>query len=288
MNREIWWNKEIDLLKSLEEEDYDCLIEYAYNNQQHLISEWDEEDISFLQKKIRFGMSILRYFEHHLQKDPKIKTIFRLGALMGTVESFEQLLLEKTQDDWTNKTYKEEVLSIKHLDDIILALEVHGVMSHSEICKYLDLKESTLSEIMKKVNLTNLISFSKSGKYKLYRLTDSGRRLGKQLRKQKNEVFSEKEILFQLKHYVESTIIKEEFRQKIKEILEYDSNYIEPGDSLTIVYHSFGKREKEEFEITGILENGKRDDKNLKIMGKKKKYDRINDFSNYKKEWESA
>ena len=48
------------------------------------------------------------------------------------------------------------------------------------------------------------------------------------------------------------------------------------------------QREKEEFEITGILENGKRDDKNLKIMGKKKKYDRINDFSNYKKEWESA
>ena len=39
---------------------------------------------------------------------------------MGTIESFEHLFFEKMQNDWASNTYKEEVLSIKHLDDIIL------------------------------------------------------------------------------------------------------------------------------------------------------------------------
>jgi DNA-binding MarR family transcriptional regulator len=197
---------------------------------------------------------------------------------MGSVESFDQLLYERKQDDWISKTYKEEVLSIKHLKDIILALEIHGIMSHSDICEYLSLKESTLSETMKKVNLTNFISSSKSGKYKLYRLTDSGRRLGKQIRKQNNENISEKELLFQLQHNIESTKNKEEFKRKVKEIMDYDrivenkKNKIEPGDQLTIYYHMFERRIMQEFEVIGVPDNdNKRDDKEFKIMAKMKK-----------------
>jgi hypothetical protein len=131
---------------------------------------------------------------------------------------------------------------------------------------------------MKKVNLTNFISSSKSGKYKLYRLTDSGRRLGKQIRKQNNENISEKELLFQLQHNIESTKNKEEFKRKVKEIMDYDrivenkKNKIEPGDQLTIYYHMFERRIMQEFEVIGVPDNdNKRDDKEFKIMAKMKK-----------------
>lgn len=196
----------------------------------------------------------------------------------------------------TSEAYREEVLSIRHLDDIILALEIHGVMSHSEICSYLNLKESTLSEIMKKVNLTKLIISSRSGKYKLYRLTDAGRRLGKQLRSQTNKNLGEEELLFQLQHYYESTKSKEEFSCKVKDILKYGniianaSNSIMPNKHLTIFYSELGKIEKEEFEVTGILEKGRMDNSNFKIMAKKLTYhiDMIQNIQNSKNEEEYA
>jgi Mn-dependent DtxR family transcriptional regulator len=282
----------MDLVKTWESGDYDALIEYAENNQRYLISEWEVGDVPFLQKAVRFGMSVLHYFEQYLQENAKLRSIFRLGALMGSVESFDQLLYERRQDDWISKTYKEEVSSIKHLEDIILALEIHGIMSHSDICEYLGLKESNLSEIMKKVNLTNLISSSKSGKYKLYRLTDSGRRLGKQIRKQNDENISEKELLFQLQHYVESTKNKEEFKRKINGIMEYDrivenkKSKIESGDRLKIYYQMFERRIiMQEFEIIGISDNDKRDDKELRIMAKMKKSEMFENNYNRQEEY---
>ncbi len=113
--------------------------------------------------------------------------------------------MKKKQRNWSERTYKQEVLSIKHLSEIILALEIHGIMSHSEICSALNLKESTLSEIMKRVDLTKLISSSRNGKYKLYRLTDEGKYLGKQLRNQKKDRVTEGELLGQLEQYLEYT-----------------------------------------------------------------------------------
>lgn len=282
MTREIWLNKEINLLKTFENEEYDALIKYATENQQYIMTEWHTADDSAFQKIVRFGRSVLQRFECHLQGSSKAIAVFRLGALMGTIESFDNLLFEKKQDDWVNKLFKEEVLSIKHLDEILLLLEIQGVLSHSEICDYLNLKESTLSEIMKKIGLTKLISFSRSGRYKLYRLTDEGRRLAKQLRKQLNEDESEKEVLLQLRHFLEYRKSTDEFRHKVRELLENDreTDNINPGDSLTIFYRERELVEREEFRVLGI-ENGKKMN-NVRIMAEKRKYDiaAISDNSN--------
>lgn len=185
MNDEFWLQKELDLRDALQHGDFETVINYASDNQQKILAEWMRLNKSEQCNIVRYGMMIMQYFEQHLLQTSKDAALFRLGALMGTLEVCDRFSYEESQEHRAEILYKEQVSSIKHLDEIILALELHGIMSHSELCEYLDLKESTLSEVMKKVNLTNLVASSKHGKYKLYRLTDAGRRLGKQLMKKR-------------------------------------------------------------------------------------------------------
>lgn len=279
MGNETWLNKEIDLFKSLEEKEYDLLVEYAYKNQQHILSRWLDNDMSSFQKIVRFGSSILRYFEQHLKAHSKILAIFRLGALQGTLESFERISYEERQDEWADKMFKNAVISIKHLDDIILTLEVYGVMTHSELCRNLNLKESTLSEIMKKVDYTKLIKTSRLGKYKLYMLSDDGRRLGKQLRKQRHENIEEKEILLQLKDYLNSVADKKGFKFKLNEILGGKDDIINtpkllnPGDSLSIFYGERGEIARDNYKILGFIMDKKINDASIQVMAEKQKLD---------------
>lgn len=56
-------------------------------------------------------------------------------------------------------------------------------MTHGELAEKLDLNyPSTLTEIMKKTADLGLVMIKKSGKYKLYSLTDAGIRYAKQIR----------------------------------------------------------------------------------------------------------
>lgn len=274
MDEKLWINKETDLIKKLEQKEYDFLVQYARDNQQNILMEWSTADATSVQKRIRLGRSILRYFESQLQSRVDMTAIFKLGELSGTVDSLGYLLSERKRDEWTEKIFKKEVLSIKHLDEIVLLLEVYGVMNHSEICQNLNLKESTLSEIMKKVDLTKLISASRVGKYKLYRLTDEGRRLGKQLRIQKNNPYGEQEILGQLQTILEGTEPNIEFRKRVQELLDDEVDYIKnsivPGDYLTLYYKNYEEKERAEYKVLGIT-NGK--ENHLTIMAEKRKYD---------------
>lgn len=290
MNKAIWLNKELNLSQMLINEEYEMLIKYAKDNQQYLMSEWYNTEAAEFQKKIRLGTTVLRYFERHLQDSMKYMAIFKIGVLKGTVENFEYLLYERMKDNLAERVYKKEILAIKHLSDIIFLLETQGVMSHSEICEYLKLKESTLSEIMKKNDLNKLISFSRSGKYKLYRLTDEGRRIGKQLKKEKSERVDKKEILSKLKYVLESDENKEEFVQKIREIIEGNDKSsrlsIGAGECVEFVYKERGKKGHDCYKVLAFsIDNGEKS-KNVKVMAEKQKYDfsKICTESNVKKE----
>ncbi len=122
MNKEIWLEKDMDLLEMLKDGEYDVLLQYARDNQQYLMTKWDAEDEQSFQKTLRFGMAVLRYFEHHLQENLNETVLFRLGALKGALEIFECLEFEKKQDQWISDTFKEKILSIKHVKDIFLLL----------------------------------------------------------------------------------------------------------------------------------------------------------------------
>lgn len=71
----------------------------------------------------------MNYFEHHLPTASKEDAIFQLGTLMGVIKTFKDFLHEKQQENLTAQIYQKQVLSVKHLKDIILLLEAHGIMS---------------------------------------------------------------------------------------------------------------------------------------------------------------
>ena len=161
-------------------------------------------------------------------------------------------------------------------------------MTHSEICQNLELKESTLSEIMKKAAPTNLIISTKAGKYKLYRLTDNGRYLSKQLRNPLPKVPTKKELLNYLEHYLETSPDEHSFREEINRLVQCPNKTtikgeLAPGDTFTIYHKPNTKIRKEEYRVTGLLNS--ENTGNLKIMAQKTKYDNIdivniNPFSN--------
>lgn len=238
MGNELWLDKEFDLLEGLQLQEYQKLIEYAKDNQQFVISSWYNQEHNIFEKTLRLGASILGFFEKHLKKDSRDSAIFNLGTLNGVMTNLDIFLHEEIQNELAEKLYKEQVLSVKHLADIIILLETHGIMTHSEICEALTLKTSTLSEIMKKISLTQLIDYSRSGKYKIYRLTDSGRRLGKQLRLERGKINKDKE---QTKLSAYKSI------DTRRELQDNRDTFV--GKKIDIIYDEAGKRQTQEFKV---------------------------------------
>lgn len=292
MRKEIWMHAQTNLSESLEKQEYTTLIQYASDNKEYVINEWYNSDNSSLSQILRYGNSQLNYFEHHLPTASKEDAIFQLGTLMGVIKTLKDFLHEKQQENLTAQIYQKQVLSVKHLKDIILLLEAHGIMSHSEICKNLDLKESTLSEIMKKAASTNLIISSKAGKYKLYRLSDNGRYLSRQLRINTSVSTNRDELLKQLKFHLKTSTSEDSFKDTIKKLLEYnDANIkneitnikIAPGNTITVLHTPDKTIQKERYEITGIPINSKEDNgDDVTLMARKIKYDfdTLNDIKN--------
>lgn len=283
MRKEIWMHTQTNLSESLEKQEYTTLIQYASDNKEYVINEWYNSDNSSLSQILRYGNSQLNYFEHHLPTASKENAIFQLGTLMGVIKTFKDFLHEKQQENLTAQIYQKQVLSVKHLKDIILLLEAHGIMSHSEICKNLDLKESTLSEIMKKAASTNLIISSKAGKYKLYRLSDNGRYLSRQLRAKTTVSTNRDELLKQLKFHLKASASENSFKDTIKKLLEYNDPNIKneitnikiaPGNTITVLHTPDKTIQKERYEITGIPINSKEDNGgDVTLMARKIKYD---------------
>lgn len=283
MRKEIWMHAQTNLSESLEKQEYTTLIQYASDNKEYVINEWYNSDNSSLSQILRYGNSQLNYFEYHLPTASKEDAIFQLGTLMGVIKTLKDFLHEKQQGNLTAQIYQKQVLSVKHLKDIILLLEAHGIMSHSEICKNLDLKESTLSEIMKKAASTNLIISSKAGKYKLYRLSDNGRYLSRQLRTKTTVSTNRDELLKQLKFHLKTSTSEDSFKDTIKKLLEYnDANIkneitnikIAPGNTITVLHTPDKTIQKERYKITGIPINSKKDNgDDVTLMARKIKYD---------------
>ena len=66
-------------------------------------------------------------------------------------------------------------------DEVILSLWTHGSMSQTALRKSLNLRPSTLSEVLKKVRKTQLVQVVPYGKSKLYSLSDTGIQYGRML-----------------------------------------------------------------------------------------------------------
>ena len=207
----------------LEAQQFQDALAYAQERQQDILLEWLEASEEDLQATLRYESALLDETSDYLQADESHYTILRLGCLLGTVESFEHILYEQEQEQWAQIRFHKETLSVKHLPEIVRALETHGAMYHAELSEYLGINPPTLSEAMKKVAETGAVQVSTAGKYKIYTLTDSGLRYGRELRKKKQSEASSDEIIQKLQELLKnmnSEAEAEAFKEKIRAMVD--------------------------------------------------------------------
>lgn len=178
------------------------LVDYAERTQSQLLSDWVGGDSQAIRKELRYTSALAGYGVRYLQETDEARyAAVRLGALAGTVECFERILYEQDQNVWAEMRFAEE--SVKHLPEVVQALETHGPMSHAELAKHLGMKTSTLTEGMKKILPTGAVRASTMGKYKMYSLSDAGLRYGKELRKKQRQDASLAEVAGQIDRLLE-------------------------------------------------------------------------------------
>ena len=159
-----------------------------------------------------------------------------MGAFLGSIESYGNILYEKKNEQLVIDRIYKEGHTIKYLDNIVRLLENHGGLTHAELCKYLMLKTSTLSEAIKKVKEAGVINIHSSGKYKIYSLSDIGIRYGKYLRNQKRNQTTNTQLLKLVEQTVSSissVAELEEFKEHILEILNIEGA-LSKGQKVTI------------------------------------------------------
>lgn len=178
----------INIAHEFESENYEKIIDCAEKTQTELIHNWQVKNKDELKYLILASSNILNFWFDSIVKNKLWTALVRCGAWIGTMETIERSVHEESMDLWIQKRIAKKISAIKHLSEILYLLEVRGVMTHSELVEELKLNHSsTLTEIMKKIADLELIVITKSGKYKLYSLTDVGIRYAKQIRAGEDE-----------------------------------------------------------------------------------------------------
>lgn len=237
MQNELWLYSSLNLNTALQSENFDSLKQYVDENQRHIAVQWLKNDLPQLRKTLKLGTAILSSQEQKIMRDKLQHAIFRLGALSGTLESFNYLMYENDRQQQTVEEFTKDIKCIKHLQDVVLLLDLYGDLTHSEISEKLGLNPPTLTEIMKKIIPTDLVRATVAGKYKLYSLSDVGRRLAIHLRGVKSESDQLDSIFAQLKEYSQQANETDRIRKYIKALMEQlDGASLFPGDDLSLDY----------------------------------------------------
>lgn len=111
MRDDIWLKKDLNLQKAFADGDFGLLMDYSDENQKNLMNQWMNREASFMNKMLRFGSTVLHRFENGLQNEQQLYAVFRMGALLGTVEGFEQIIYEKAQGEWFMKIQARSIFN---------------------------------------------------------------------------------------------------------------------------------------------------------------------------------
>lgn len=229
----------MELLKNMQFQD---LLDYAEERQQDIFAEWLERDEEDFRGILRYEYALLDETADFLHMDEPRYAVLRLGSLLGTVESFERMFFERREDQWAQARFQKEAMQVKHLPEVVRALETHGAMFHAELGEHLGLNPSTLTEAMKKVLDTGAVQASSSGKYKIYTLTDAGLRYGRELRKKKRSGDPLDEALQTIRDRLEnmnSEVDREAVKATLHDMITDGMGVeVRPNDTLHLSYYS--------------------------------------------------
>lgn len=274
-----WKCSSKDLFEQYEMKCYDELLEYSKENMDKIYDLWNSgepKDHTILRKVTKYAKSILEYFYAAFSNQPELNVMFELGQLLGVIDSIDKMSFKMFLEKEAEWGYAQELKKVKHLDEIVRALKNNGAMNQTELCDYLNLSESLVSQIIKKSEPMKLMIFSKIGKYKYFRLTDYGRRVAGKIESDEATTMSMEKLLFcitQKLQFEEELDIKA-FEEYIRRYSKKQDNAISINKGTELSIHckeNDGRTEKIDITVDGFLYNVNNEDK-YHIFGKKDVY----------------
>ncbi len=276
MNRTKRFPSNIDLVQEFTSENYEKIICCADDAQRELIYHWHVKDSLVAEQLILMSRSILNFWTDSIIKNRLWTALIRCGAWIGTLETIEKHIYEKNMDSWSQKRIYKNLLSIKHFDEILRLLEVKGVMTHGEMVEKLHLNNSsTLTEIIKKTRDFDIIDIKKSGKYKLYSLTDAGVRYARQIRSGEDRQHLLKNIIEEYGLNMDEKSLDSRLRSMNQEIS------VKPGQRLKV---KIDNSKIQDTEIDNIIEAVKPYNKKEPVSSLKTKKTLTEELFNYEME----
>ena len=276
MNRTKRFPSNIDLVQEFTSENYEKIICCADDAQRELIYHWHVKDSLVAEQLILMSRSILNFWTDSIIKNRLWTALIRCGAWIGTLETIEKHIYEKNMDSWSQKRIYKNLLSIKHFDEILRLLEVKGVMTHGEMVEKLHLNNSsTLTEIIKKTRDFDIIDIKKSGKYKLYSLTDAGVRYARQIRSGEDRQHLLKNIIEEYGLNTDEKSLDSRLRSMNQEIS------VKPGQRLKV---KIDNSKIQDTEIDNIIEAVKPYNKKEPVSSLKTKKTLTEELFNYEME----
>ena len=276
MNRTKRFPSNIDLVQEFTSENYEKIICCADDAQRELIYHWHVKDSLVAEQLILMSRSILNFWTDSIIKNRLWTALIRCGAWIGTLETIEKHIYEKNMDSWSQKRIYKNLLSIKHFDEILRLLEVKGVMTHGEMVEKLHLNNSsTLTEIIKKTRDFDIIDIKKSGKYKLYSLTDAGVRYARQIRSGEDRQHLLKNIIEEYGLNMDEKSLDSRLRSMNQEIS------VKPGQRLKV---KIDNSKIQDTEIDNIIEAVKPYNKKEPVLSLKTKRTLTEELFNYEME----
>lgn len=276
MNRTKRFPSNIDLVQEFTSENYEKIICCADDTQRELIYHWHVKDSLVAEQLILMSRSILNFWTDSIIKNRLWTALIRCGAWIGTLETIEKHIYEKNMDSWSQKRIYKNLLSIKHFDEILRLLEVKGVMTHGEMVEKLHLNNSsTLTEIIKKTRDFDIIDIKKSGKYKLYSLTDAGVRYARQIRSGEDRQHLLKNIIEEYGLNTDEKSLDSRLRSMNQEIS------VKPGQRLKV---KIDNSKIQDTEIDNIIEAVKPYNKKEPVLSLKTKKTLTEELFNYEME----
>jgi len=184
-NQAIWLETDIEPIREFENKEFQRLLQYADENQKHLIIMLCNEHTDELKRGMMFGSSKLHYFENAISEDEKLLTVFKLGELYGHLKCMGTIEYESMCDNHalarlqivTNRLPKLK----NETQEILKFLYNKGNAKEQELLNAIKVKLVDLMQIMHILLISGIINTSDIIGYSL---SDIGLRVAKQLNKQ--------------------------------------------------------------------------------------------------------
>lgn len=258
MDKRICSGKE--LAKMFENSDFSQIYSYVEDKYIDILSR-ENENGEELGRLIHSESEEIGYFEDIVVSDNEMyRALFQMGVLMGALKIIAQRIYDKKQSSFIFEDVEQKYSGIKHLNDILLLLYSNSTMSHATLSSELGMQDSTMSECMKKVLATQLVSSTRSGKFKNYYLSEDGLRYASEFISRKENSKSNYVLLKQICERFEKG--DSEFARRIEEAIKDYALVLHRGDQFVARYDD---REFETLEVKAFYNDLSKESKYVSL-----------------------